>query len=239
MTGSLFELGPLGTNMYQSIITILIRISMEQNPMVKQMLSDMFRNVFVRKIAETLQSDDLLTMPNEIAAFTAWANPERKALLVSGAPLVNTYEPDERKKFFGRLFDKIKNTVASLGINALLPFKGGMKKYLTIKGITPKSNFKALVEQFYAQIKGGNFEGVDPISISIIIQAILSFFKQMQDKQEKTQEEEEILDTIQNNNEGPDGEVTPVGVLSDSGNILKWLFFIVVAFGVAKYMKWI
>jgi hypothetical protein len=104
---------------------------------------------------------------------------------------------------------------------SLKPFESHMRSMLKSKGITPKSGMTDLAEQFYNNIvKASNFESyyekddfqgvvyyshpfempqdgarmdtIDPVTITIIISAIISFFKNMSQKRKRG---EQMTDT--------------------------------------------
>lgn len=103
---------------------------------------------------------------------------------------------DDEKGKLGSLIDKIKGgikkAVDKVGqIGLLSPFKKAMKKALDIKGVKYRDDISDIATKFYNYIvKGGNsssFEvaqNFDPVTLSVIISSIVSFFRALKAKKD-------------------------------------------------------
>lgn len=93
-----------------------------------------------------------------------------------------------------KLVDKVKKVAKKLGLDdaavlPLVPFKKAMKKHLAKKGIKAKSNKMIdVADAFYkdaiqSKIPGRNLEEhIDPVTITVIVSAIVKFFKEMKER---------------------------------------------------------
>lgn len=120
----------------------------------------------------------------------------------------------KKKGFFKKLFSGIGNAIsnAAKGIGKvvksipkkvldkakllpLAPFKRAMKKRLEQKGIQSSNRLEDVVDKFYSNIvrKESGFETVDPVTISMVISAVINWFKKLAEKA-KTPEGKAALD---------------------------------------------
>lgn len=102
-----------------------------------------------------------------------------------------------------KLVDKVAKVGKKLGadkalVTPLVPFKKAMKKRLAKMGVTPKSNkmidvatafFENVVQK--KNLEEGR-ENIEPVTITLIVTGIVSFFKALKEKKEKTADEMEL-----------------------------------------------
>lgn len=114
------------------------------------------------------------------------------------------------KKTAKKVGGKVSNAALSAAIAPLLPLKPAMKKMLNKKGVTYGNKFSDVVEAFAktflpkknfesVDAEGKPLESLDPVTISIIVKAIFSFFKSIKDKKEAgklSKDEEEIAESM-------------------------------------------
>lgn len=98
--------------------------------------------------------------------------------------------------------EKVKKAAKKMGAAAafapLLPFKGAMKKALKRRGVAAPNKMDELAKVFYTNVLQskkyeGEFQHVEPVTVSLIVSAVLSFFKDMMKKKaEGTASPEEL-----------------------------------------------
>lgn len=123
-----------------------------------------------------------------------WLTPERKEMLLR--------EQIVRKSFINQFLEGIQKVVQQLGgvlsWPLLAPFKGAMKKGLQDAGYSTSGNLQDIATRFFENIvkkrgKPNNsekFETVEPVSATVIIQAIIQFFTLIQKNAQNNSEEE-------------------------------------------------
>jgi len=85
----------------------------------------------------------------------------------------------------------------------LIPFVPMMKSILRKRGVNPPSKVQELAQAFFKNVvkKTEGFESVEPVTITAIITAIISFFKKLKEKKAQgkglTQEEKDVLNEVE------------------------------------------
>ena len=100
-------------------------------------------------------------------------------------------------KFLGNVAKVVSSIPkAALKLAALAPFKGAMKKALDRRKIPYTNKLNDIAQKFYHVVvkKKSAFENFEPVTVSVLLAAILPFFKQLFNKEEPTEEEEELLE---------------------------------------------
>lgn len=105
-------------------------------------------------------------------------------------------------KQIGTFLEKVARIATALprgaALAALAPFKKAMRKELTRRKIPVSNKLREVADKFYQVViknQTNAFETVEPVSLSIIIPAIINFFKALFNKEEPTAEEEEMIKT--------------------------------------------
>ena len=139
----------------------------------------------------------------------------------------------------GKLIAKVKKGVKKVAgtikkvasFPVLLPFKVAMSTILKSKGIIPEKDIAKLAQQFHSVIieKKGTYEmyeveHIAPVAISMIINGVIDFFKQLKKKKDSgatlTPQEETAL----NNAEATVGAVMEAGKEDAKNEIAKKSF---------------
>lgn len=114
-----------------------------------------------------------------------------------------------KKKGKSKIGEKLKNAINKVkdkgkdaALVPLLPFKGAMKKALKKRGVKHGKSLRDIAEKFYLNVikQGQNFESVDPVTLGIIVPAIVDFFKNLLDKAKTgkaSTEDKDLLDTAE------------------------------------------
>lgn len=101
-------------------------------------------------------------------------------------------EEKGKGKIGKKITDKIKKVAEKVGADdavflPLLPFKKAMKRRIEKAGVKPKSNkIKDIAQSFYDVVvkktKGFEEQNIEPVTMTLIVSAIVSFFKAVNDK---------------------------------------------------------
>ena len=108
---------------------------------------------------------------------------------------------EERKEKLKEIGNKIKNKASKAKLAVLAPFIPVMKAMINKRGLTPESSLDDLAHQFYTVIIKNetytkNFENFDPVTVSVIVSAIVSFIKGIIQKKKEGKQlsnEEEVV----------------------------------------------
>lgn len=108
---------------------------------------------------------------------------------------------EERKEKLKEIGHKIKDKASKAKLAMLAPFIPVMKAMLSKRGLNPENSLDDLAHQFYRVIIKGetyvkNFENFDPVTISVIVSAIVSFIKGIIEKKKQGKQlsnEEEVV----------------------------------------------
>lgn len=166
----------------------------------------------MRKIVEALHGY-ITKWQDKVQQETGSRPPWEKIADVFPKPYILKYDKDNFIETIGsgfqQLGEQVKEGVKNLGqfvsdaikkigsiaaILPLAPFKKAMKKALKNRHIDHGNDILDIANKFFREVLHKNFEHIEPVTISLIVMAIIKFFKDMKDKQNKSPEEAELTD---------------------------------------------
>lgn len=112
-----------------------------------------------------------------------------------------------KKPLFKKIVNFLTKPLQIAGLAVLAPFKKAMKDKLEKEGVSVGNSMKSIAENFYHKVvkkdsfeyrstRGtalANFDYVEPVTMSIIISAILSFFKNLANNSDKLTDKQKAL----------------------------------------------